>query len=140
MLDFIKDAEHDVTSSIDWGNYYDNLWTIDRKTARYNIAPKFGETWNLIDDEANDKKEKTEREQILLTTGASDAFVVKNIFDVAGNVSEYTNEAYFSDYRMLRGGNYYIYMESELPASGRLKSGSYTCLFYYGFRPALYIS
>ena len=137
MLDFIK-AEKNVTSSKDWGNYADNLWTIDRKTARYTTSPSSDTTWNLIDDETNDKKEKTSSSGIILTTGASDDFSAKNIFDVAGNVYEWTNEAGSSGFRVNRGGSYSI-GGSSYPASYRYSNDPYFCYYYVGFRPALYV-
>ena len=139
MFDFIKDEDHNVTSSTDWGNYSNNLWTIDRKTARYTTSPSGTATWSLIDDETNDKKEKTSSPSILLTTGASDDFASKNIFDVAGNVFEWTNEAIASVYRVFRGGGYNG-TGSDNPASNRSGDHPYSCSNGIGFRPALYIT
>ena len=104
MLDFIKDDNHNVSTSTTWGNHHDNAWTITRTTARYTTSPKGDTTWSLIDDEKGDSLTKDSSTSILLTTGASDDFVAKNIFDVAGNVYEWTNEAASAYYRVLRGG------------------------------------
>ena len=43
----------------------------------------------------------------LITTGASADYVVKNIYDLAGNVSEWTMECYDTFERISRGGCYY---------------------------------
>ena len=40
------------------------------------------------------------------TTGASDDYDVKNIYDLAGNVLEWTMESYYTDNRVIRGGDY----------------------------------
>ena len=95
MLDFIKDDNHNVSTSTTWGNYKDNAWTITRTSAKYTSSPSSDTTWSLIDDEEGDSKSKTSSEKILLTTGASDDFAAKNIFDVAGNVYEWTNETHY---------------------------------------------
>lgn len=86
MLDFVKDLNHNVHSSTRWGNYKDNLWLIDRQTAMY--SEDNGETWRKISDRADKKLQKNEEKTILLTTGASDTFAAKNIYDVAGNIVE----------------------------------------------------
>ena len=139
MLDFVKDSNHNVTSSKKWGNYKDNRWTITRKTARYTTSPYKDTTWNLIDDEEEDKKVKTSSSSILLTTGASDSFAAKNIFDVAGNVEEWTCEANSSTLRVLRGGIYNL-GASDCPPSLRPATGLGVSAPSLGFRPALYIT
>ena len=103
MLDFIKDDTHNVTTSKTWGNYYNNLWTITRTSAKYTSSPSTDTTWSLIDDEEGDSLTKNSSTSILLTTGADDSFAAKNIFDVAGNCYEWTNEAFYSDSRVYRG-------------------------------------
>ena len=72
------------------------------------------------------------------TTGSSDDYAVKNIYDLAGNVAEWTMESYFTDSRVFRGG-FYLDTGSNLPASRRFSnnpSGSYDNL---GFRVTLYL-
>ena len=138
MLDFIKDSNHDVTNSITWGNYYNNSWTITRTTAKYTTSPSSDTTWSLIDDEEGDSKTKDSSTSILLTTGASDDFAAKNIFDVAGNVDEWTNEAYSTVYRVYRGGDYYD-SGDYIPASFRDYNYPYSCDGSIGLRAALYI-
>ena len=67
-------------------------------------------------------------------------YAEKNIYDLAGNVSEWTMEACSSDYRVSRGGNSYTSSGSGGPASRRssydLPDSSYNNL---GFRVALYL-
>lgn len=136
MLDFIKE-EKNVTSSTSWGNFNNNLWTITRKTAQY--SENHGETWILIDDEEDDKKEKTKSSNVLLTTGADNSFAAKNIFDVAGNVYEWTNEAW-SGTRVYHGGMYfYNGIGSISQSSDRAYNNVFVVLRTTGFRPVLYI-
>ncbi|MBO5413332.1 MAG: hypothetical protein J6A29_03400 [Clostridia bacterium] len=136
MLEFIKE-EKNVTSSRDWGNYYDTAYTITRTTAKFIKRPDQGTTWTQVT--ATGKEKKTS-ESILLTTGASDSFSAKNIYDVEGNVSEWTNEAH-SKYRTHRGGNWGAYVGCDRPACER----SYLYTYgsnngeFWGFRPVLHI-
>ena len=63
---------------------------------------------------------------------------VKKIYDLAGNVLEWTMESYLTIYRVDRGGDYY-FTGSSYPASDRndgLPSGSNG---YIGFRPTLFL-
>ncbi|MBO5413905.1 MAG: hypothetical protein J6A29_06505 [Clostridia bacterium] len=136
MLDFIKDSTHNVTSSKDWGNYYGNPWTITRTTAKFTTHPNIDTTWTEVPTTG---QEKTASEIILLTTGADDRFAAKNIYDVAGNMYEWTNEAHSSANRVSRGGNYFL-SGSDHPASKRTSTSQYICNYFIGFRPTLYIN
>lgn len=40
------------------------------------------------------------------TTGKSEAYKIKNVYDMAGNMYEWTMESYGTGYRIRRGGNY----------------------------------
>ena len=138
-MKFVEDSTHSTTNSTTWGNYEDNAWTIDRTTASYTDVTnvKTG-SWTKI----TSNKSKTNSESILLTTGASDSFKAKNIFDIAGNVREWTMEAHTSTFRINRDGSYddggY---GSGYPASRR-STNLPTCSYsgqIIGFRPALYL-
>ena len=134
-MKFVEDSTHSTTNSTTWGNYADNAWTIDRTTASYTDSTnvKTG-SWTKI----TSNKSKTNSESILLTTGASDSFKAKNIFDLAGNVREWTMEAYNSTLRVYRGGYYYT-NGSNIPASGRSNNYPTYGNGGIGFRPALYL-
>ena len=73
------------------------------------------------------------------TCGISDNYRVKNIYDLAGNVTELTMEFYSADIRVYRGG-YYNNEGSNSPASVRINTnpdnGAYDGI---GFRVALYL-
>ena len=139
-LAFIGDENYNKDSTSK-GNYQNNAWTINRETAKYTTSPSSDTTWTSISAEENKTKTKTASESILLTTGASEDFKTKNIYDLAGNVYEWTNEAKSMTYRVYRGGSYYYY-GSVRPSSSR--SGDYIDPYYcysddVGFRPVLYI-
>ncbi len=75
---------------------------------------------------------------IITATGSNSEYSVKNIYDLAGNASEWTMEALDTRYRVIRGGNGTSGL--QYPASfrnGISPSASYADL---GFRIALYIN
>ena len=96
MLDFIKDEEHNVTKSTEWGNYYNSkTYKIYRGSIYRNSH------WSPAD--VTNGTEITQNQSILLTTGATERNSAKNIYDIAGNVREWTTESNSSDYRVIRG-------------------------------------
>lgn len=134
IMKFVEDSTHSITNSTTWGNYKNNAWTIERTTAQYTDTTnvKTG-NWTAITSD----KSKTSSASYLLTTGASDTFKVKNIFDLAGNVSEWTMEASSGNYRVDRGGNYDNH-GSSIPASTCSRSDPRN-RNTLGFRLALYL-
>ena len=86
--DTAKIASTDVLTknSTTIGNYYDNLWTIKNANAQY--TKDYGKTFTTCPNPL--KKEPNSG--ILLTTGADSSFSVQNIYDIAGNVWEWTLE------------------------------------------------
>ena len=95
MLDFIKDEEHKVTNSTNWGNYWNSDYTVNRgKYAEYS-NDTLGDFQNV-----NNEYSKERNQKILLTTGATERNSAKNIYDVAGNCCEWTTESNSSAYRV----------------------------------------
>ena len=134
-LAFIGDENY-YKNSTTKGNYKNNAWTITRETAKYTASPESDTTWTSISSETNKTKTKTASESILLTTGASEDFKTKNIYDLAGNVYEWTNEARSTTYRVSRGGHY---NGANRPASSHGFNYPNNCHCSIGFRPVLYI-
>ncbi len=101
MLDFIKDSSHSVTDSTTWGNYgYSETYTINRgKYAELNTS---NYTLGNFQDVVNEYP-KEKGKSILLTTGATERNCSRNIYDVAGNVYEWTTESNSSSLRVRRG-------------------------------------
>ena len=71
-------------------------------------------------------------------TGASENYKVNNIYDLAGNVREWTMESYGKVYRVARGGNYTAtgYVS---PSSRRDYTLPNLKFDYIGFRITLYL-
>ena len=63
---------------------------------------------------------------------------VKNIYDMAGNIDEWTMEAYYTFFRVSRGG-YYNISGSRRPASYRGNNYPNYSSSGLGFRPTLYL-
>ena len=72
------------TNSTNWGNYSNSVWNITNANLKY--APN-GSGWTTATE-----KSKTVGESILLSTGASESFSKMGIYDLAGNVMEWTLE------------------------------------------------
>ena len=121
MLDFIKDSSHSVTDNITWGNYY-NSKTYTIKRGKYAVYNTSNYTLGNFQDVVNEySKEKST--SILLTTGATERNSSKNIYDVAGNLYEWTTESYSSSNRVGRGRQFqqiWFWLSSEWPR--RLRS------------------
>ena len=119
------------TNSTNWGNYANNSWNITNENSKY--APN-GSGWT---SGAYGKKDSNK--SVLLSTGASETFSKQGIYDIAGNVWEWTLEytAYSSTPCAKRGG-YYSSYGSGYPAAYR--NGSSTTNYYdnIGFRLSLY--
>ena len=108
VLRFIADSEHNVNNSSSWGNHSNNT---DRTSVSPNSPAK---------------------------AGAHENWKAKNIYDLAGNVWEWTMEAGRSIYRVCRGG-YYSGNGSYYPASFRGHDSPSNCVSLNGFRLALYV-
>ena len=118
-------------NSVNLGNYRDNIWNITNKNAKYSVE----DGNNYI----NCPYEKKQAENILLTTGSSEKFAHMNIYDIAGNVWEYTLEYTGNTTRPCSlMGSYYQY-KGTIPVStrGYLTATNYN--FYdLGFRIVIY--
>lgn len=136
IMNFVKDDAHNINFSSTWGNYNNSDWTIERTSAKYTDQTKV-ETgdWTPI----TSKLEKASGTSILLTTGASDDFKAKNIFDLAGNVQEWTMEA--SENTRIFRGSACAPNCSYLPVSIRnsYTNGVANSTNTEGFRIALYL-
>ena len=79
--------------SSNWGNYYESSFVIDR--GEYTIEPDENDSWKEYSQDTENfvvDKEKLTSCRIVLTTGSSEINKVLNIYDLAGNVWEWTLE------------------------------------------------
>ena len=113
------------------GNYYDNLWTIKNANVQYLSSGKFVKCPNPFQKESNSG--------ILLTTGADSSFSVQNIYDIAGNVYEWTLEkAYYDRNPCAQRGGLYDGSGSGFPATTRLGYSTFSADDDLGFRLSLW--
>ena len=120
-----------TSNSTTMGNYNNNLWEIKNVNAQYLSNGKFVQCSNPYKKESNSN--------ILLTTGADDSFSVQNIYDIAGNVWEWTLEktSDTSGYCARRGGSYNN-TGSAVPATFRGRDNMTYAHYSIGFRVALW--
>ena len=119
--------------STNWGNYYNNLWNITNIDSKYGIYNK-GMNWT---NGAYGKKDSNK--SVLLSTGASETFSKQGIYDLAGNVWEWTLEyTASSSFPCATRGGVYDYNGSNYPAAYRNDNGTAYCNIYIGFRLSLY--
>ena len=119
------------TNSTSWGNYKDNAWNITNANLKY--APN-GSGWTNATE-----KSKTSIESILLSTGADDSFSKMGIYDLAGNVFEWTLEYTSSTiFPCATRGGCYDNSGSNDPAGSRNDFRTANLYDTIGFRLALY--
>lgn len=121
-------VNNNVTSSMIWGSQWDatmrwmyNSGNEEKKKYTYDSRGK----GNYSSDSP-------------IATGSIEAYAVNNIYDMAGNVSDWTIEADNTDVRVNRGGNYYNNGNFN-PASNRGYSSPTDSDVNDGFRVALYM-
>ena len=136
------------SDSKDWGNYIDASFKINRGKYADYISSKLSTTWtpynqttsnNFVDSNSVKQVQSSGGDGILLTTGASDECKKMNIYDLAGNVGEWTLE-YTADTLYpcaCRGGacNEIIY---DIPVSIRPYGSTTTSGGAVGFRVSLF--
>ena len=126
------------TNSTSWGNYYNNLWNITNAKSKYAILNT--SNYTLGDWTSGAYGAKGSSSSILLSTGASDTFSKQGIYDLAGNVWEWTLEHATSNSSIpcvTRGGSYNINGSND-PAAYRYNFYTTGCNSSIGFRASLF--
>ena len=128
-----KKQEELKTKSTEWGNYLDSTFNITK--GKY--SEDYGETFEDVGTEGYTKAQNVE---VLLTTGATNINSTLNIYDLAGNVWEWTLEQYTSNSYSpcaVRGGDYNNY-GYNIPASSHSCDSTTHSSDNFSFRPALW--
>ena len=95
----------------------------------------YGCEWDAMCRYIGDSQRTTPTKSATELTGSVETDVSKNIYDLAGNCLEWTMEAYNTNYRILRGSDYFTALPVSERHMGPLTSYSYS----NSFRPTLYI-
>ena len=113
------------------GNYNNNLWNITNADAKYSTD--YGSGFKAC------PYSKTSNADVLLTTGAYESFALMNIYDISGNVWEWTLEktSDVSGPCAYRGGRY-LNNGSDYPANYRNNGRTSGISSSIGFRISLY--
>ena len=137
-----------TSSSTKIGNYRDSAFQLSQ-TGKYATLsnwslsstwnPSTTSTTNFVDTSRNKIAQSSDGNGILVTTGTSEQNKVMNIYDVAGNVWEWTLEktSYASNPCTDRGGSFYNTGSDLLPAY-RLNSTTDDSVNNIGFRVSLF--
>ncbi len=132
-----------ITNSTNWGNYYNNTKTdYDKINTLYANHKNENNAWTVATTYRKGlvtgapKGQGTGR--LELATGASDDFKAYNLYDVAGNMWEWTTEQSTDNHTVLRGGSF-INDGSDDPASRSHGVGVGGTGISFGFRVVLYM-
>ena len=146
MMKFLSDsANYSDIKSTQWGNY-DNVSLTDLRGYYTNVSTSNGSTdgFKVASSLTTDSETGL---YVLLTTGSTEQVLRKGLYDVAGNLWEWTQEAcYYSNLSYntsyntynLRGGSF-SNAYASYPACYRGCNYAPITDTTYGFRPVLYI-
>jgi len=141
LTDESGNTKYSLTNSESWGNHLNKALTYTGRYATYNTSTKYLSIFSEVKTNAT----KTANQYIMLTTGASEQTKAYNLYDVAGNVWEWTEETSFyggetdTQYKVFRGGGF-RYSSSIHPV--RYRNGCHSIADIYcelGFRVVLYM-
>lgn len=119
-----------MTNSTSWGNYNSTLYNITNENAFWSASN--GSTWDPAPYDRTSTLAK-----IYLTTGAATKFARQNIFDLGGNLWEWTLEYAGStaNSSAIRGGSY---ESSSSENNANFRGYNTTSYYSVGFRVTIY--
>ena len=132
----IANNKNEMQSSMIYGSQWDQImiWMKEVKNTEDNSK------YYILDSSYmgnyNTSSGGTGKKQV---SGYKNAYGVKQIFDLGGNLRDWTTEAYSTSRRVLRGGAYSS-DGSSIPAGGRYDDGPEGTYSYLSARVALYVS
>ena len=129
-------ANKNVASTMIWGSMFDRviIWLTETGDKTYSDLMD-SRSWGNYRDSIGAAATNSGSKQ---PTGTNDAWQANNIYDLAGNVWDWTIEANTTVYRVDRGGGYNI-NGSRYPASYRSDNNPSVTNSFNGSRSALYI-
>ena len=143
----IKGANTNVETGMIWGNQWDRtlMWLIETgsktKEQIADDSTSWGNYYNATFEYVNSSGStatKNEGSSTRIPTGSAEYTKANNIYDLAGNVRDWTMEASSTGNRVCRGG-YYYGNGGDYPADNRKSDSPTASTYIYGCRSALYI-
>ena len=143
----IRGANTNVETGMIWGNQWDRtlMWLIETgsktKEQIADDSTSWGNYYNATFEYVNSSGStatKNENSSTRIPTGSAEYTKANNIYDLAGNVRDWTMEAYSTYVRVYRGGSY-DYNGDSNPADYRYSVVPTFSLSNAGCRSALYI-
>lgn len=143
----IKGANTNVETGMIWGNQWDRtlMWLIETgsktKEQIADDSTSWGNYYNATFEYVNSSGStatKNEGSSTRIPTGSAEYTKANNIYDLVGNVRDWTMETNSTIYRVYRGGIYDSYGYSY-PADLRYSNSPTVSYSSYGCRSALYI-
>ena len=143
----IRGANTNVETGMIWGNQWDRtlMWLIETgsktKEQIADDSTSWGNYYNATFEYVNSSGStatKNENSSTRIPTGSAEYTKANNIYDLAGNVRDWTMEASSTNYRVFRGG-YYLSYGYNFPADYRYSFSPTYSSNYFGCRSALYI-
>ena len=137
-----------TSNSTTIGNYMDSTFKLSQ-TGKYATLSNWSlsSTWNpsttattnFVDSSRNKIAQSSNGNGILVTTGTSEKNKVMNIYDIAGNVWEWTLEKTSYDSTPCAGrGGLFDSNGSDYPAAARPSTSTTRAYYYIGFRVTLW--
>lgn len=140
-------TNENVTTNMIWGTQFDQTlkWLIDTKEKTYVEVRADSTAWGnyrnatfTYTNTSGGISTKSLNSQTRIPTGSTEYTNANNIYDLAGNVWDWTMESYGSYSRYSRGGSYF-YSGGVNPAHYRYNNSPYNSNDYIGCRATLYI-
>ena len=126
----VKPQDELNSDSTAWGNYYNTGYYVTR-------GYYYNNNYGFLNTQSN--YYKNGNVGVLLTTGATERNCVLNIYDIAGNVNEWTlSYNNYSSYPCTYRGGYYGDIGYYYPAYYGMNTTTGRIDIYIGFRPALW--
>ena len=143
----LSDENNNIETSMIWGNQFDRtlMWLIESGEKTKEEVISDSTSWgNYVDatftytNSSGSTVTKNQNSGTRIPTGSTEYTKANNIYDLAGNVYDWTMEAGSSSYRVERGGFYNSYGHS-IPARYRNNYYPTSGSSYDGCRVSLYI-
>ena len=135
-------TEKSTTNSTTWGNYYNNT-TTDYASINTLYAVHDRANWicagSYKKGNVTGAPKNSGSNMVELATGASEDFKAYNLYDIAGNMWEWTTETSTSGHAVLRGGGFGHNGNGNPAVCRDGGNGAGYTVIDFGFRSVLYV-